>query len=56
MKSLDLKGKQRKNGKYHSYMGEVGNIADNLLQRDFYAAKPFEKLTTDVTEFKVCED
>ncbi len=56
MKSLDLKGKQRKNGKYHSYKGEVGKIADNIIKRDFYAAKPFEKLTTDVTEFKVCDD
>lgn len=56
MKSLNLRGKQCKNGKYHSYKGEVGKIADNLLKRDFYAAKPFEKLTTDVTEFKVCGD
>ena len=56
MKSLNLKGKQRKNGKYHSYKGEVGKIADNILKRDFYATKPFEKLTTDVTEFKVCDD
>ena len=56
MKNLDLKGKQRKNGKYHSYKGEVGKIANNLLDRDFYAATPFEKLTTDVTEFKVCDE
>lgn len=56
MKSLGLAGKQRKNGKYHSYKGEVGKVADNLLKRDFHAAKPFEKLTTDVTEFKVCND
>ena len=55
MKSLGLKGKQRKNGKYRSYKGEVGKIADNLLKRDFSASKPFEKLTTDVTEFKVCD-
>ena len=54
MNSLGLKGKQRKNDKYHSYKGEVGKIADNILKRDFYAAKPFEKLTTDVTQFKVC--
>ena len=54
MKSLGLKGKQRKNGKYHSYKGEVGRIADNLLKREFDATKPFEKLTTDITEFKVC--
>ena len=56
MKSLGLKGKQRKNDKYHSYKGEVGKIADNLLKREFYAEKPFEKLTTDVTQFKVCNE
>lgn len=56
MNTLGLKGKQGKNGKYHSYKGEVGKVADNILKRDFYAAKPFEKLTTDVTEFKVCDD
>ena len=56
MNSLGLKGKQRKNDKYHSYKGEVGKIADNLLKRNFYASKPFEKLTTDVTQFKVCDE
>ena len=56
MKSLNLRGKQSRNGKYHSYKGEVGKIADNILKRDFTAEKPFEKLTTDVTEFKVCSD
>ena len=55
MRDLDIKGKQRKNGKYHSYKGEIGKVADNLLARDFKAEKPFEKLTTDVTEFKVCD-
>ena len=54
MKSLNLKGKQRKNEKYHSYKGEVGKVAENLLQRDFTAETPFEKLTTDVTQFNVC--
>ena len=47
MNSLGLKGKQSKNGKYHSYKGEVGKVADNLLHRDFHAEKPFEKLPTD---------
>lgn len=56
MKSLNLRGKQSKNGKYHSYKGTVGKVADNLLARDFYANKPFEKLTTDVTEFKVGDE
>ena len=56
MNSLGLKGKQRKNGKYHSYKGEVGKVADNLLNRDFSAIKPFEKITTDVTQFNVCDE
>lgn len=56
MKLLNLRGKQCKNGKYHSYKGQVGKVADNLLNRDFIASKPFEKLTTDITEFKVCNE
>ncbi len=56
MSKLGLKGKQRKNDKYHSYKGEVGDIANNLLNREFTASKPFEKLTTDVTQFKVCNE
>ena len=56
MKNLNLKGKQRKNDKYHSYKGEVGKVADNLLKRAFYADKPFEKLTTDVTQFKIGDE
>ncbi len=46
----------RKNDKYYSYKGEVGKVADNLLKRDFYAANPFKKLTTDITQFKVCDE
>ena len=56
MKSLGLKGKQRKNDHYHSYKGKVGKVADNLLNRNFNAMKPFEKLTTDVTQFKVGDE
>jgi transposase InsO family protein len=37
--------------KYRSYKGEVGRIAPNVIQRDFQAEKPYEKLTTDITEF-----
>ena len=54
MEYFKNKGKQRKNEKYHSYKGEVGKVAENLLQRDFTAETPFEKLTTDVTQFNVC--
>ena len=39
--------------KYHSYKGEVGKIAPNLLNRDFHAGKPNQKRVTDVTEFSL---
>jgi len=39
--------------KYNSYKGEVGQIAPNLLQREFKADKPNEKWVTDVTEFSL---
>lgn len=39
--------------KYHSYKGEVGKIAPNLLKRDFKADKPNKKWATDVTEFSL---
>ena len=55
MHEMGLLGKRPKE-KYHSYKGEVGKVADNLLKRDFHADKPFEKLTTDVTEFKIGDE
>jgi transposase InsO family protein len=39
--------------KYHSYRGEVGKVAHNLLNRDFKAVRPNTKWTTDITEFKL---
>ena len=55
MKSMDLHGKMRRSaGKYNSYKGEVGKIAPNILNRNFKAEKPFEKLAADVTMFTVC--
>ena len=37
--------------KYHSYMGDVGSIADNLIARNFIADGPNKKWTTDVSQF-----
>ena len=37
--------------KYHSYIGNIGHIADNIINRDFEASKPNEKWTTDVSQF-----
>ena len=45
-----LLGKRPKQ-KYHSYIGEVGKIAPNLIDRDFTAKVPLEKWTTDVSQF-----
>ncbi len=56
MRELCLRGKQSKNGIYHSYKGTVGKVADNIIKRDFKADKPFEKLATDVTQFNVCNE
>ena len=39
--------------KYRSYKGEVGKIAPNLLNRNFYAERPNQKWVTDVTEFSL---
>ena len=55
MKILKIFGKQRRS-KYKSYRGEVGKTASNILNREFKAEAPYMKLTTDVTEFKVCNE
>ena len=52
MSELGLKSKVRPK-RYKSYKGEVGRIADNILNREFTAQKPNQKWVTDVTEFKV---
>lgn len=39
--------------KYRSYRGMLGQVAPNLLNRQFAAQRPNEKWVTDVTEFNV---
>ena len=56
MKELGLKGKIGKNRKYNSYKGQVCKIATNIINRKFKASAPFEKLHTDVTEFKLSDN
>lgn len=51
MSRMGLKAKKRNKRRYSSYKGTVGKIADNLIQRDFFANKPNEKWYSDVTEF-----
>jgi len=50
MHKQGLKGKRPKE-KYHSYIGEVGKVAGNIINRDFKAEKPLTKWTTDVSQF-----
>lgn len=52
MKSLGLICMVRMK-KYKSYKGEIGEVAPNLLERDFEAPKPNQKWVTDVTEFSL---
>lgn len=52
MRKFRMRGAVRKRkGRYSSYEGTVGKVADNVLKRDFAAASPNQKWTTDVTEF-----
>ena len=49
MGQLGLKAKRKKR-RYHSYKGEVGRIAPNVLERDFKSECPNRKWATDVTQ------
>lgn len=50
MHCIGLRGKIPKD-KYHSFKGEVGKIAPNIIDRDFVAIAPLQKWTTDVSQF-----
>lgn len=55
MRELGLRCGIRRETDYHrhdSYRGAVGERFENLLGRDFTAGAPWEKLGTDVTEFR----
>ena len=56
MKALGLKSIQRTKRKYNSYKGNIGKVADNLINRNFTSNNPNEKWVTDITEFKVNDD
>ncbi|MCI5656557.1 MAG: IS3 family transposase [Ruminococcus sp.] len=42
---------KRPKEKYHSYKGEIGRIASNIIDRNFTADKPLQKWTTDISQF-----
>ena len=51
LRANGLKGIQGSNQKYHSYKGEIGRIASNIIDRNFTADKPLQKWTTDISQF-----
>lgn len=53
MKKLNLICIVRQKRKYSSYKGEIGKVANNLIQRQFHADKPNQKWFSDVTEFNL---
>ena len=53
MQKMGLVARIRRKRKYSSYQGEIGQKADNLIQRQFEADKPMKKCYTDVTEFAI---
>lgn len=42
----------KKTRKYNSYKGTVGTLAKNRLNRRFNTDRPYQKLTTDITEIR----
>jgi putative transposase len=56
MRQLRLASTSRRKRRYVSYQGEVGQIAENILKRDFTAEAMNEKWVTDVTEFRIGDD
>ena len=44
---------RHRNGKYSSYHGTVGNIADNKLKQEFNEVRPYQVIHTDVTQVRL---
>lgn len=50
--NLQVSTYTRKSRKYSSYKGKVGKVAPNRIKRHFRTSIPYQKITTDTTEFK----
>ena len=46
-------GIRRNKRRYSSYQGTIGKVADNIIERNFFADKPNQKWYTDITEFNL---
>lgn len=52
MRGLGLKSMIRK-VRYHSYRGDIGTKAPNIINQNFFSSKPLEKLATDITQINI---
>lgn len=52
MDEMGLKSQIRK-VRYHSYKGEIGKVAPNIINRDFVATAPNRKWATDITQINI---
>jgi len=52
MKQLNIKCEMRK-VRYHSYKGDVGKTVPNIINRNFYSARPNRKWATDITQMSI---
>ena len=55
MAEMGLRAVQKKR-RYRSYRGEVGHVAENIINRDFKADRPMMKATTDISQINIGED
>ena len=53
--NLQVRTYHKKNGKLNTYKGKVGEVAENVIDRNFKSDKAHKKITTDTTEFKYYE-
>ena len=53
MRELGLECPVRRRKRYNSFQGEVGEAADNVLNRQFATESRHTKWVTDVTEFNI---
>lgn len=56
MRRMNLQGLKRHKRKYSSYKGEIGKVAPNIIQRNFFSDTPNKKWYTDITEFNLRGD
>ncbi len=53
MRELDLVAKRGKKRRHGSYKGEISDVPENLVKRNFHADAPNKLWLTDITEFRI---